>query len=49
MFGAVAVAYGVVWARAMVRLESGRLAKKTRHQTTKGATMTLSNPRGHEI
>lgn len=49
MFGAVAVGYGAVWARAVVRLERGRLAKKTRHETTKGATMSLSNPRGHEI
>ena len=49
MFGAVAVGYGAVWARAVVRLEGGRLAKKTRHETAKGATMSLSNPRGHEI
>jgi hypothetical protein len=48
MFGAVAVGYGAVWTRAMVRLERGRLAKKTRHETAEGATMRFSNPRGNE-
>ena len=48
MFGAVAFGYGAVWTRAMVRLERGRLAKKTRHETAEGATMRFSNPRGNE-
>ena len=48
MFGAVAFAYGFVWARVVDRLEEGRLAK-TRQGSPEAATMSLSNPGGHEI
>ncbi|HJQ76442.1 MAG TPA: hypothetical protein VJ948_04175 [Acidimicrobiia bacterium] len=48
MFGAVATAYGWVWARIVGRLEKGRLAK-TRQGSPAPATMSLSDPRGHEI
>ena len=48
MFGAVAFAYGFVWARVVERLEEGRLAK-TRQESSEAATMSLSNPGGHEI
>jgi len=48
MFGAVAIGYGWVWARIVGRLEKGRLAK-TRQGSPEAATMSLSNPGGHEI
>jgi hypothetical protein len=47
MFGAVAIAYGWVWARVVGRLEKGRLAK-TRQGSPEAATMALTNPGGLE-
>jgi hypothetical protein len=47
MFGAVAIAYGWVWARIVGRLEKRRLAK-TRQRSPEAATMSLTNPGGLE-
>jgi hypothetical protein len=47
MFGTVAMGYGWVWARIVGRLEMRRLAK-TRHGSAEAATMSLTNPGGHE-
>jgi hypothetical protein len=48
MFGVVALGYGGLWARVVVRLESRRIDKKARHAITESATMALSTQRGLE-
>jgi len=48
MFGVVALGYGAVWARVVLRLELRHIDKKARHATSESATMALSTQRGLE-